>query len=305
MYCNWDVTFSVFTPTYNREDLLPRVFESLQVQTFCDFEWIIVDDGSTDNTSSLVERFRQESRFPVQYIRQENQGKHIAINTGVQAAKGYFFAIMDSDDWYVEDAFEKYVTHWEAIPDDKKEKFLGVCGLFAYESGGIVGTKFPEDIMDADDFEMRYKYKVEGDKISVIRTELMRKFPFPDNLGRFVPESIVWYKMARHYQTRFVNDVMAIKEYQADGLTDQGRLLHASNPEAARLARFELLSAGKKIPVQILLKTYVNYVRSSFLAGVGARRQVVEVPSKSLWALTFPLGCCLAVRDRFLLRRLN
>ena len=209
---------------------------------------------------------------------------------------------MDSDDWYVPQAFERFLIHWQNIPQREREKFLGVCGLFAYESGEIVGTKFPHDVLDSNDFILKYQHKVTGDKLSVIRTEIMRNYPFPDDLGKFIPESIVWYRMAKRYHTRFVNEIVAIKEYQSEGLTDKGVLLHAANPAAARLTRYELLHAGIPLPFSVRFKSYANYTRYSLLAQVTLRQQFAEMPSKLFWALTFPLGCALAMRDCFLLR---
>src|SRR6266571_625464 len=123
--------FTVFTPTYNRGRFLPRVYESLKAQTFQDFEWLLIDDGSTDDTKALVTRWMGEASFRIRYFRQDNAGKHVATNQAVRLAEGLLLATMDSDDWYVPSALERVLHHWNAIPDDRKSLFAGVCGLFA------------------------------------------------------------------------------------------------------------------------------------------------------------------------------
>ena len=298
-------SFTVLTPTFNRAKYLPPLFESLKAQTFKDFEWVIVDDGSIDETESIVSGFKMIAPFPIRYVWKKNGGKHTAINLGASLAEGFFFAIMDDDDLYVPSALERFLYHWESIPAKKKNEFLGVCGLFKYDSGKIVGTQFPNDVLDTDDIELRIRYRVKGDKISVIRLDVMREFPFPENLGRFVTESIVWNRMAQRYKTRFVNEVFAIKKYQPGGLTDQGRALRVYNCKSSRLSHYELLSTHRKLPFDIAVRTYSNFIRYSLHEKIGWRGQVKEVPSKMFWLLCYPIGYGLAYRDRRLLRYLQ
>lgn len=294
--------FSVFTPSYNRAHLLPRLYRSLKEQTYKDFEWIIVDDGSTDNTKEVVRGWIQENAMPIRYLQQPNGGKHTAINHGVREAHGYFFAIMDSDDWYKMNALERLLHHWENIPDTAKERYTGTCGLFAYESGEIVGTRFPKEIFDTDDIDLRIRYRVKGDKLGATRTEIMRKFPFPEDMGTFVTESLVWHRIGSRYLTRFVNEIIGWKEYQPGGLMDTSRVIMARNSKASRQYYYEIISMERGLPIDIAIRSYSNYIRHSLHQNIGWKEQAGIIPSKVLWGLCYPLGVILARKDRKLLK---
>jgi len=183
--------FTVFAPTYNRAHLLSRVYQSLCEQTDKDFEWIVIDDGSTDETRELVLKFIKEAPFLVRYFYQPNSGKHVAINRGVTMAEGFLFVILDSDDWLAPRALELIRRTWNSLLPDERESFAGVAGLYAYPSGKIVGTPFPKDVLDSNAVEIRTKYRVRGDKFGANRVDVLKMHPFPENLGRFVTESLV------------------------------------------------------------------------------------------------------------------
>lgn len=207
-----EFTFTVFTPTYNRAHTLSRVYESLVAQTFTDFEWLIVDDGSTDGTQELVGHWQIDTAFPIRYLRQENQGKHAATNVGVAEARGELFLTIDSDDAFVPHALERYHHHWTAIPAAERDRFSAVTALVADEHGRLIGTRFPRDPTDASALEIRYRYKVKADKAGFQRTSVLRDTPFPEIAGYrgLVPESLVWNAIARRYQERYVNEVLKI-----------------------------------------------------------------------------------------------
>jgi glycosyltransferase involved in cell wall biosynthesis len=296
------VQITVFTPTYNRASLLPRLYQSLAAQTFRGFEWIIVDDGSTDETRQLVESWKSSAPFPIRYFWQPNGGKHTAINVGVREAHGRFFCSIDSDDRYVPQTLERFLFHWETIPVAQRDQFVAVCGLDAYESGEIVGTRFPQDVLDSNDIDIRIKYRVKGDKISMMRTDVMREFPFPEDLGRFVTEGIVWNRIGRKYQTRFVNHVFAIIEYQRGGLTDKSRLLQALNAKSNLVYLHELITSGKTFPMGFIVKAYSNYIRYSLHERVSLIHARCQVPARWLFSLCVPIGLILHKRDLRLLR---
>src|ERR1700761_6029199 len=151
--------FTVFTPTYNRATLLPRVYECLEKQTFRDFEWLVVDDGSTDNTAEVVKEMQSKASFPVRYVAKPNGGKPTAVNRGAKEAEGFLFAILDSDDWFLPESLERFWHHWQSIPTDRQPKFCGVTGLCSYPTGDLIGARFPQDVFDADVIDLRYKYR--------------------------------------------------------------------------------------------------------------------------------------------------
>lgn len=212
-------SFTVFTPTYNRAHTLLRVYESLKHQTFRNFEWLIVDDGSTDNTRELVERWQRENAFPIRYLWQENAHKKVAFNTGVSAAQGELFLPLDSDDEALPDALEILNHHWSSIPEAERDGFSAVTGLCVTQKGVLVGSRFPADVFDSDSLAIRYRYRIKGEKWGFQRTDVLRRFPFPQNVQGHVPEGVVWSAIASRYKTRFVNDVLRIYHTEVDSIT--------------------------------------------------------------------------------------
>jgi glycosyltransferase involved in cell wall biosynthesis len=302
---NTQLVFTLCTPSYNRAPLLRRVHDSLVKQTFGDFEWLVVDDGSTDNTREVVEKLAAYGKIPVRYFWKPNGGKHTALNLGVREAKGALFTVIDSDDWFEPRALERMKFHWNQIPSTQQSRMKGVCGLFAYESGKIVGDRFPADVLEADDLDLLLRYQVDGDKIGFTRTDVMREFPFPENLQnsgaspvKFVTESLVWNRMGRKYPTRFVNEVFAIKEYQAGGLTDRGRLIHVQNSGSTLLYISEILNCGRKLPFKLALKNYSNFIRYSLHERLGLFSQIKEIPGKQWFLPCVPIGMMLWLKDR-------
>ena len=154
--------FTVFTPTYNRAATLPRVYASLAAQTCRDFEWLVVDDGSTDGTAALVEGWRRAAPFPLRYLRQANAGKHVAHNRGVAAARGALFLTLDSDDACVPEALARFRHHWEAIPAAARGGFSAVTALCVDPAGQLLGPPFPRDIQAELSGRDRVRLQVKG-----------------------------------------------------------------------------------------------------------------------------------------------
>lgn len=211
---------TVITPTYNRADCLMNLYDSLLRQNSREFEWIVIDDGSTDDTEERMKRLQeQESGFSILYKRQENGGKHRAVNAGVSLAKGDFVFIVDSDDLVAEGAIEKIEKWTKEIGN--AENFAGVSGTKSRMTGEILG-EYPKGIpfVDATNLQ-RIPKKLKGDKAEIYRTSLLKKYPFPEIAGEtFLPESVVWDEIAHDgYQIRWYPDILIITEYREDGLT--------------------------------------------------------------------------------------
>lgn len=220
----WQHQFTVLTPTYNRAHTLGRVYASLCEQTFRDFEWLVVDDGSTDETRGLVEAWQSEARFPVRYVWQPNQHKKTAFNHGVREARGELIVALDSDDSLDIDALDAMRRVWEGIAPDERARYAAVTGLCARPDGGVVGDRYPQDVMDVPSLDMTFRYRVRGEKFGCLSTAVLRDFPFPEDIPGFVPESLVWRAIARAgYLTRFVNQVFRVYHDSADSLSNQGR----------------------------------------------------------------------------------
>lgn len=231
---NYDFRFTVFTPTYNRSYIIENLYESLKRQKFQNFEWVVVDDGSQDDTE---EKFRdlmaRDHAFPIRYVRTENGGKHRAINKGLEMARGELFFIVDSDDYLTDDALELADNAEKTIEPREKNRFAGVCGQRGYDANTPLGTSFQGKILDIT-MRDRPKYGITGDKSEVFYTDLLKKYPFPQFEGEnFVTESVVWDPIAADgYVLRFTQDILVVCKYLRDGLTAEGNeRLFRKNPK--------------------------------------------------------------------------
>lgn len=304
---DWDFVFTVFTPTYNRGHTLPKLFESLQEQTFEDFEWVIVDDGSTDETADRVKMWQRESKFPIRYFYQENSGKPTATNLGVKNAAGELFLVVDSDDHLPPTALETFWHHWTQIPKEERPNFAGVGGLDADESGKIFGTPYPESPLDAERIEVFQKLGVTGDKKWFVRTEIMKQFPYPVFDGeKHVPPSLVWNRIGKEWKFRFVNEVVCIVEYRSDGITHNLRRTMLANPRGYRLQMQELIEQERDISIPLIKKVshWGHYWRFSLHGKVGLSQIVNEAPEpSSLMVIGAPLGFLRYLWDKVKVRQ--
>lgn len=232
---------TVFTPTYNRAHLLPRLYESLHRQTCKDFEWIIVDDGSTDNTAEVVNGFiEKEKTFPIRCIKQANGGKHRAFNRGVKEARGTWFKCVDSDDTISERGIEEIKPYCDELENDPR--FCSVTGLKVFNNGTTIGTSCNYEVIDSDFFSYRHKLHIKGDRAECIKTSIWREFPFPEfENEKFLAEGCALLAMARKYKSRYVNVLFSICEYQEDGLSQKFEHLINDNPLGALLNLKEII----------------------------------------------------------------
>lgn len=253
---------TVFTPAYNRAHLLPRLFESLCKQTYKDFEWVIVDDGSVDDTRSVVEQFSQHSTLntnTIRYIFQENGGKHRAINRGVKEARGELFFIADSDDTLPPDALEKVSGIYEGIKD--YPIFAGVCGLDGTFDGKVIGSGLPEEVIDDNSIAVRFKLGVTGDMKEVFRTSVLKEFPFPEIEGeRFCPEVLLWNRIATKYKLRYFNQIVYLAEYQDDGISAGIVKARMTSPIASMMT-YQEMTQYIDVPLKEKVKAAINYWR--------------------------------------------
>lgn len=207
---------SICTPTYNRAHCLEKLYNSLVNQTSKDFEWLIIDDGSKDETREKVEYFINQKKIDVKYFYKNNGGKHTAINEALKYATGEYFFIVDSDDYLKSMAVSFIIDKFNGLSSD----FAGIAFLKEFENGNLVGTTFKGNYLDATSLE-RSKFKIQGDKAEVFFTELLRKYPFPvfEN-EKFLTEAIVWNRIAHDgYKIRWYNESIYVCQYQTDGLS--------------------------------------------------------------------------------------
>ncbi len=222
---------TVFTPTYNRAYTLGNLYRSLKAQTSHDFEWIVIDDGSEDETEDLVRQWIQETQeFLIIYRKVPNGGKHRAINVGVNLAKYEAFFIVDSDDCLTEDAIGFILAEFPKIADD--DRYAGISGLRMYKNGEIIGgTPTFSDYVDTTNFE-RVEYSLSGDKAEVYKTSVLKRYPFPEFADEaFLTEAVVWDAIAFDgLKIRWFNRAIYITEYMPDGLSQNIYMKMKKNP---------------------------------------------------------------------------
>ena len=295
---NMSFRFTVFTATFNRAHTLPRLYDSLKQQAFKDFEWLIVDDGSSDGTRDLISQWQAEGRIPIRYFFQENSGKHIAINRGVTEAKSELFLFTDSDDWLVPHALERLIFHWDGIEEAQRKSVSGITFLCRYESGKVVGSRFHRNAIIDDPVSFHITHRVHGDKKGFHRTEILKRYPFPDFPGeKFVPEGLVWNRIASDYQVCFVNEALEVIEYQEDGLSAAGTSLRARNPTGVRTYNLEF--ARRAIPLRYRAKAFINFFRFSAHGRVPVQVAFRDLGQFFPGLVFLPVGYLLYASDRF------
>ncbi|VFR20909.1 Dolichol-phosphate mannosyltransferase in lipid-linked oligosaccharide synthesis cluster [plant metagenome] len=296
--------FTVFTPTFNRAHTLGRVYASLRAQTCTDFEWLIVDDGSTDGTEALVRGWMAEAPFPLRYLTQDHGHKKAAFNRGVREANGELFVALDSDDEMPADALAILAQAWEAIEPSARARYSAITGLCARPDGTVVGDAYPSDVFDSSPIDMYFRHDVHGEKFGFQRTDVLARFPFPEHIQGFVPESLVWWAIAREgYATRFINRVVRYYHDTPGALSGESA---RSNAPGLYLLANELLARYldwfRWRPREFLLAA-ARRTRFGLHLGAQGRRAASPqglsgIKAWALVCLMWPLGVALYLRDR-------
>lgn len=280
-------TLTIFTPAYNRAHTIGRTYESLCRQTCKDFEWLVIDDGSSDNTRALVEGWIKENKIPIRYIYQQNQGMHGAHNTAYRNIATELNTCIDSDDYMPDDAVEKIVTFWKRYGSDR---YAGIIGLDQTEDGKIIGTRLPVD-RRATTLCGFYARGGKGDKKLVYRTEVIRQYPeYPLFEGeRYVGLVYKYSLIDQNYELLILNEPLVTVEYQQDGSSRNIYRQYWNNPKGFAFLRkvdMKLAPTWKR-----KFMSCVHYVSSSLRCR--NRRFIQESP--------LPLLTVLAVLPGFML----
>lgn len=288
-----DHILTIFTPAYNRAHTLPRTYESLLRQTCKDFEWLIIDDGSTDNTREIVAEWINENKIPIRYIQQENQGMHGAHNTAYRNINTELNTCIDSDDYMPDDAVEKIVTFWR---DKGSDKFAGIIGLDQYEDGSVIGVRFPE-AMKTCTLQEFYASGGSGDKKMVYRTDVIKRYPeYPLFEGeRYVGLAYKYMLIDRDYKLLTFNEPLVTVEYQQDGSSYNMYRQYWTNPRGFAFYRKTEMICAPTLKRRFI--SCIHYVASSIISR--NKSFLSQSPNKALTLLATPIGVLWFLRIRY------
>jgi len=287
---NQNGSLTVFTPAYNRAHTLPRTYESLRRQSRKDFVWLIIDDGSVDDTRSLVESWQQKDNgFLIRYIYKENGGMHTAHNVAYENIDTELNVCIDSDDCLADGAVEKILEKWSLV---KEAGYAGIIGLDADLDGRLIGKGFPEGLAETT-LSGYYAAGGTGDKKLVYRTEVVKRYlPYPVFEGeKYVALAYVYRKIDQDYKLAVLDEVLCNVEYQTDGSTGTMRQQYLKNPKGFaewRKLCMQYPKSGKRLVID-----NIHYVSSSLLAK--NRSFLAESPTKGLTLCMIPFGVVLTI----------
>lgn len=235
---------TVLPPTFNGGSL-NNLYQSLQKQTIKDFEWLLVDDGSTDDTKSIAEEMRKKAEFSMRYIYKENGGKHTALNVGVKLITSELTFIVDSDDTPVPDAIETTLQYHKKYKERKD--LCGYSFLRRFPDGNINGKPFEPDEKVGTYIECRINADdTQADKAEVFYTRCLKEFPFPEYRNeKFLGEDLVWIRMAMKYQMVHINRAIYVGNYLEDGLTKNRRKNNIRSPHGCMERAKEYFADGR------------------------------------------------------------
>lgn len=304
---------TILTPTYNRAAYLKKLYRSLVQQTEQNFEWLVVDDGSTDETQELLLGLAEENKVRMRCLRQENGGKHRALNYGIAQIDTELTFIVDSDDFLPENAVqtilsyhEKYGKSYlqsvemadtkscaeergekgtEAHKNDTNVRLCGYSFLRCHADGKVNTAYFPENELIGTYRDVRINGGIDGDKAEVFYTKILRQFPFPEFEGeKFLPEDLVWMQMSGPYQMVHINENIYICDYLESGLTRTGRRMKIYSPRGMMLrSRVYLEDSGVRLKIRLkMMMLYLIYGR---IAGERIRNLGREVHPGWLFGL--------------------
>lgn len=287
--------FTILTPTYNRAHTLSALKASLDAQDFRDFEWLVVDDGSTDDTQALLESWRERVDFPLRWMGGPNGGKHRALNRGIPEARGTWIFIVDSDDRLPPGALAKVAAAADIA--DADPKVGGIMGLRHDGAGRLIGEPLPAGVRQRDAAALTFVDGLRGDKAELFKAEVLRKFPFPEFEGeKFITECVVWFRIAAAgYELLLLPEPIYLCEYQPDGLSAASVRLRHANPRGTLLFYAEELALPYSL--RSLAREALNYGR--FEPGCDrdyARERWAALPARAKFLVTVMRPAALLAR---------
>lgn len=286
--CKLKPTLTIFTPTFNRAYTLHLCYESLKRQTSKDFVWLIIDDGSTDDTRELIENWISQGSISIQYHYQENQGMHGAHNTAYELIDTELNVCIDSDDYMADDAVENITRFWKEYGSND---YAGIIGLDANPNGKVIGTMMPERVKESKLTDLHAKYKVTGDKKLVYRSELTRKTPpypiFPGE--KYCPLSYKYILIDQEQPLLIMNKVLCHVEYLADGSSMNIIKQYRKNPQGFSFFRKVAMKYAPTLKEKF--RESIHYVSSNLM--IKNYKFLIESPCKLITLVATPFGIML------------
>lgn len=268
---------TVFTPSYNRKKELSILYSSLLNQEKDIFEWLIIDDGSSDDTKEYITKLKKEANIKINYIYKENGGKQSAYNVGLSNAKGDIFLCIDSDDILKDNILKEIKDDFTKIKDNPNIAGLVYLQGYINNKDKIIGTDFPEDNLETNYFDLYHKFKVTGDKLIILKTSVAKEYYFPLIKGeKFVPEALIFNRISKKYNFLCLNKVASYKEYLEGGYSSNYFNLVKRNPLSNRLYFKELYLMEKTI------YNVYGYILFSIYGKVKFNEMLKEHPAKIL-----------------------
>ena len=293
---------TILTPTYNRGYILDNAYKSLLKQKNKNFEWLIIDDGSSDNTKSVVDEFIKENKIKIRYYKKLNGGKHTAVNYGVRKAMGEYILILDSDDYLVPVAvkeIEKFLNKYKNYDD-----ICGLSFLKQFPNKKIVGKTYKGTEIISNNIDFRYNKGIIGDMAEVYKTEVLKKYPFPIFKNeKFLSEAIVWNKIAFEYKTVYINMPIYVCEYLDDGLSKSCLKSRIRCPIGAYENAKVFLD--NRFILKIRLKNSIIYTGFSLIKKRKIKDIINYSDNKLLIIFMFPFGFLFYIYLRIIKKKEN
>lgn len=277
-------TLTVITTTYNRAYCLHQVYESLCRQSSDDFLWLVVDDGSTDNTEDLVQSWINENKIEIEYFYKPNGGMHTARNAAYEKVHTEINVIIDSDDWMTDDAVEKIVRFWNA---NKGERYYGIAANNIAKDGTLIGSELPRGISHCTLTDMFGKYHTKGDKKLILRSDLSREYPYPEFPGeKFYPASYKFKMLDLNYELLIMHEAVCVVDYNPDSMTFDKYAQYRSCARGFSHYRNEMIRITKS--PKVIIREMIHYIAESKFAD---ERHYIRESTKPLYAvLCLPVG---------------
>jgi len=278
------IKLTVFTPTFNRGYILPKCYESLCNQSNPNFKWLVIDDGSTDNTQELIQTWKRENKIDIEYIYQENRGKPHAMNTAIKNCFTELIADLDSDDSYLPDTVQLILSYYEKIKDN--EQVAGIVGRRQdVSTGEIIGN----ENLPSENFVMNYnalfrQYGDIGDTNRAYKTKILKNCLFPEISDKFIPECYMWGQVDAKYDLYFINEPFSLSEYLEDGYTQNYEKLLKKNPLGVHYSYNQLMVAdlgrehNRYTAIKYIIWSWRYKINGSFVNCKNKKRYLYYLP---------------------------